>query len=118
MEYVVQAFKVLKKLVHAEANARAQKTGFFVAFLTQIFVLRAAGRTVYNLMRYTLVYRESDVRRNIFSVHEVDEVVMSVKSVYSAFVYRCDETGLIKLRISSDTQLMNNIKIYQFYLCY
>ena len=35
MEYVVQAFKVLKKLAHAEANARAQKTGFFVAFLTQ-----------------------------------------------------------------------------------
>ena len=35
MEYVVQAFKVLKNLVHAEANARAQKTGFFVAFLTQ-----------------------------------------------------------------------------------
>ena len=28
MEYVVQAFKVLKNLVHAEANARAQKTGF------------------------------------------------------------------------------------------
>ena len=25
MEYVVQAFKVLKNLVHAEANARAQK---------------------------------------------------------------------------------------------
>ena len=35
MEYVVQAFKVLKNLVHAEANARAQKSGFFVAFLTQ-----------------------------------------------------------------------------------
>ena len=35
MEYVVQAFQVLKNLVHAEANARAQKTGFFVAFLTQ-----------------------------------------------------------------------------------
>ena len=37
MEYVVQAFKVLKNLVHAEANARAQKTGliFFVAFQTQ-----------------------------------------------------------------------------------
>ena len=34
MEYVVQAFKVLKNLVHAEANARAQKAGFFVAFLT------------------------------------------------------------------------------------
>ena len=28
MEYTVQAFKVLKNLVHAEANARAQKTGF------------------------------------------------------------------------------------------
>ena len=25
MEYVVQAFKVLKNLVHAEANARAQR---------------------------------------------------------------------------------------------
>ena len=35
MEYVVQAFKVLKSLVHAEANARAHKTGLFVAFLTQ-----------------------------------------------------------------------------------
>ena len=35
MEYVVQAFKVFKNLVHAEANARAQKTGFFLAFLTQ-----------------------------------------------------------------------------------
>ena len=35
MEYFVQAFKVLKKLVHTEANARAQKTGFVVAFLTQ-----------------------------------------------------------------------------------
>ena len=35
MEYVVQAFKVLKHLVHAEANARVQKTGFFVASLTQ-----------------------------------------------------------------------------------
>ena len=31
-EYVVQAFKVLKNLVHAEANVRAQKTGFFAAF--------------------------------------------------------------------------------------
>ena len=28
MEYVVLAFKVLKNLVHAKANARAQKTGF------------------------------------------------------------------------------------------
>ena len=28
MEYVVQAFKVLKNLVHAEANARAEITGF------------------------------------------------------------------------------------------
>ena len=35
MEYFVQAFKVLKNLVHAEANARAQKTGFFATFLTQ-----------------------------------------------------------------------------------
>ena len=35
MEYVVQAFKVLKNVVDAEANARAQKTGFFAAFLTQ-----------------------------------------------------------------------------------
>ena len=32
MEYVVQAFKVFKDLVHAEANARAQKTGFFCRF--------------------------------------------------------------------------------------
>ena len=36
MEYVVQSFKDLKNLVHAEANPRAQKTGFFSAFLTQI----------------------------------------------------------------------------------
>ena len=28
MEYVVQAFKVLKNLVHAEANAGAQKLDF------------------------------------------------------------------------------------------
>ena len=28
MEYVVQAFKVLKNLVHAEANARAKKMDF------------------------------------------------------------------------------------------
>ena len=35
MEYVVQAFKVLKNLVHAEANAKAQKIRFFAAFLTQ-----------------------------------------------------------------------------------
>ena len=39
MEYVVQAFKVLKNLVPAEANARAQKTGFFVAFLTLTLTL-------------------------------------------------------------------------------
>ena len=32
MEYVVQAFKVFKNLVHAEANARAKKTGFFCRF--------------------------------------------------------------------------------------
>ena len=35
MGYVVQAFKTLKNLVHAEANVRAQKIGFFAAFLTQ-----------------------------------------------------------------------------------
>ena len=35
MKYVVQAFKVWKTLVHAEANAKAQKSGFFAAFLTQ-----------------------------------------------------------------------------------
>ena len=40
MEYVVQAFKVLKNLVHAEANARARKTGFFVAFLTHTISFR------------------------------------------------------------------------------
>ena len=39
MEYVVQAFNVLKNLVHAEANARAQETGFFVAFPTQTLFL-------------------------------------------------------------------------------
>ena len=33
MEYVVQAFKVLNNLVHAEANMRGHKTGFFTAFL-------------------------------------------------------------------------------------
>ena len=32
MEYAVQAFKVLKNLVHVE---KAQKTGYFVAFLTK-----------------------------------------------------------------------------------
>ena len=49
MEYVVQAFKVLKNLVHAEANARAQKTGFFVAFLTQrrfLYAIFPKGRSV------------------------------------------------------------------------
>ena len=35
MEYVVQAFKVLKNLMRAEANVKAQKNGFFVAFRTQ-----------------------------------------------------------------------------------
>ena len=35
MEYVIQAFKALKNLVDAEANAKAKKTGFFAAFLTQ-----------------------------------------------------------------------------------
>ena len=39
MEYVVQAFKVLKNLVHAEANARAQKTGFFCRFPKGAFVI-------------------------------------------------------------------------------
>ena len=32
MEYVVQAFKVLKNLVYAEANTRAQRTGVFFHF--------------------------------------------------------------------------------------
>ena len=32
MEYVVQALKVLKTLVHAEANARAQKNWIFCRF--------------------------------------------------------------------------------------
>ena len=32
MEYVVQAFKVMKNFVHVAANARAQKTGFFCHF--------------------------------------------------------------------------------------
>ena len=32
MEYVVQAFKVLKNLVYAEANARAQKNWIFCRF--------------------------------------------------------------------------------------
>ena len=36
-------------------------------------------------------------------------------SVYSVSTYRCDETGLIRLRISSDTLFINNIKIYRFY---
>ena len=35
IEYVIQAFKVLKNLRHPEANARAYKTEFFAAFLTQ-----------------------------------------------------------------------------------
>ena len=52
-----------------------------------------------NVMRYTFVYREFDMRL----------------SVYSVSTYRGDETGSINLRISSDTQFINNIKIYQFY---
>ena len=43
MQYVVQAFNVLKNLVHAKANARAQKTGFFVAFLTQTIDIYLSG---------------------------------------------------------------------------
>ena len=35
MEYVIQAIKVSKNLVHAGANARAPKTGFFAVFLIQ-----------------------------------------------------------------------------------
>ena len=35
MEYFVQALKALKNLVRAEANARAEKAGFFAAFVTQ-----------------------------------------------------------------------------------
>ena len=35
MEYVVQAFKVLRNLVHAETNARCPKTGFSDASLIQ-----------------------------------------------------------------------------------
>ena len=38
MEYVVQAFKILKDLVHAEANARAQKTGFVVASFMHVWI--------------------------------------------------------------------------------
>ena len=35
MEYVIQAIKVSKNLVHAGADARAPKTGFFAVFLIQ-----------------------------------------------------------------------------------
>ncbi len=35
MEYVVQALKVLRNLVHAETNARCQKNGFYAASLIQ-----------------------------------------------------------------------------------
>ena len=35
MEYVTQPFKVVKNLVHAEANASPLKKGFFAAFLIQ-----------------------------------------------------------------------------------
>ena len=35
MEYVVQALKVLKNLMHGEANEKAKNTVFFAAFLTQ-----------------------------------------------------------------------------------
>ena len=69
MEYVVQAFKVLKNLVHAEANARAQKTGFFVAFLTQTRFLCVITTELYliNLeigLQY-LVSQDESVRKNM-----------------------------------------------------
>ncbi len=35
MENVIQALKVLRNLVHAETNARCQKTGFYAASLIQ-----------------------------------------------------------------------------------
>ena len=35
MEYIVQAFKVIKNLVHAEANARAPKVHFSNTFPIQ-----------------------------------------------------------------------------------
>ena len=35
MEYVIQVFKVVKNLVHAEANASPLKKGFFATFLIQ-----------------------------------------------------------------------------------
>ena len=35
MEYVIQAFKVVKNLVHTEANTSPLKKGFFPAFLIQ-----------------------------------------------------------------------------------
>ncbi len=35
MEYVVQSLKILRNLVHAETNARCQKTGFYAASLIQ-----------------------------------------------------------------------------------
>ena len=40
MEYAVQALNVLKSLVHAETNARCQKTGFYAASPFQTRFLR------------------------------------------------------------------------------
>ena len=54
MQYVVQAFKVLKNLVHAEANARAQNTGFFVAFLTQTRFLCVITNSFYACLDFSI----------------------------------------------------------------
>ena len=35
MEYVVQAIKILRKLVNAQTNARCPKTGFYAASLNR-----------------------------------------------------------------------------------
>ena len=35
MEYAVQAFKVLKNSVHAEAKRESSKNGYLVVFLTK-----------------------------------------------------------------------------------
>ena len=39
MEYIVQAFKVIKNLVHAEANARGPKVHFSSTFPTRQIIL-------------------------------------------------------------------------------
>ena len=55
MEHVVQAFKVLKNLVHAEANARAQKTGFLLLLQNGLWELACKFHVLTNAKIQTCI---------------------------------------------------------------